>query len=186
MAQGTVRLPRCLPRWQNFSFTTAAWITIHRPALMEGVDNDFRSIFGATSFMTAMCVALDPATGRLRSSAQGTHRFWLFITTAQQNPSLRGASTGLIKRMAFTETTIDLEPGDLSSLYTDGLLRWTKDKRHQVTPGQLEKVLDHSGTHAEAFLKRIVAQTTPDDSCETAPDDVAAIAVRGRTGNKNF
>src|SRR4029077_19646249 len=30
-------------------------------SLMEAVDNDFRSTFGARSFMTAMCVALDPA-----------------------------------------------------------------------------------------------------------------------------
>ena len=31
---------------------------------MEAVNHDFRSIFGARSFMTAMCVALDPASGR--------------------------------------------------------------------------------------------------------------------------
>src|SRR5438067_3163734 len=33
-------------------------------ALMKAVNNDFRSIFGARSFMTAMCVALDPGSGR--------------------------------------------------------------------------------------------------------------------------
>src|SRR5438105_2623422 len=32
--------------------------------VMEAVNNDFRSIFGARSFMTAMCIALDPLTGR--------------------------------------------------------------------------------------------------------------------------
>src|SRR6266566_4463220 len=32
--------------------------------VMEAVNHDFRTIFGARSFMTAMCVALDPATGR--------------------------------------------------------------------------------------------------------------------------
>src|SRR3954469_16838643 len=32
-------------------------------SLMEGVDNDFRSIFGPRSFMTAMCVPLDPGSG---------------------------------------------------------------------------------------------------------------------------
>ncbi|PYL20609.1 MAG: hypothetical protein DMF41_05460, partial [Verrucomicrobia bacterium] len=33
-------------------------------SVMEAVNHDFRSIFGARSFMTAMCVAVDPATGR--------------------------------------------------------------------------------------------------------------------------
>src|SRR6059036_4037323 len=32
-------------------------------SVMEAVNHDFRSIFRARSFMTAMCVALDPATG---------------------------------------------------------------------------------------------------------------------------
>lgn len=151
--------------------------------LMEGVDNDFRTIFGATSFMTAMCVALDPATGKAQVVGAGhpsllvVHRDGTTESIASVAPPL-----GLIKRAAFTETTIDLEPGDAFLLYTDGLFRWTKDKRHQVTPGQLEKVLDHSAPTAEAFLKRIVAQTIPENSAMTAPDDVAAIAVRREDG----
>src|SRR5256714_1833499 len=32
--------------------------------LMEAVNHDFRGIFGGRSFMTAMCVAVDPSTGR--------------------------------------------------------------------------------------------------------------------------
>src|SRR5213595_1516879 len=36
----------------------------HPAEIMEAVNNDFRSIFGARSFMTAMCVALDLVTAR--------------------------------------------------------------------------------------------------------------------------
>src|SRR5260370_24539594 len=51
--------------------TTLAKLLFHHgsvehdaPAMvMETVNSDFRSIFGARSFMTAMCVALDPASG---------------------------------------------------------------------------------------------------------------------------
>jgi len=82
-------------------------------SLMEGVDNDFRSIFGARSFMTAMCVALDPATGQAQVVGAG-HPPLLILrrdgtteSTASVAPPL-----GLIKRAAFTETAIDLEPGD--------------------------------------------------------------------------
>jgi serine phosphatase RsbU (regulator of sigma subunit) len=84
----------------------------------------------------------------------------------------------LIKRTVFTERAIDLEPGAAFLLYTDGLFRWAKDERHRITPGHLEKALDHSAPTAEALLKRIVAQTAPGNSTKTAPDDVAAIAVR--------
>src|SRR5690349_8476112 len=40
-------------------------------SLMAAVDNDFRSIFGARSFMTAMCVALDPTTGQAQVVGAG-------------------------------------------------------------------------------------------------------------------
>jgi len=146
-------------------------------SLMEAVDNDFRSIFGATSFMTAMCVALDPATGQAQVVGAG-HPSLLVIRHGGTTESVASVTPplGMIKRTAFTETAIALEPGDAFLLYTDGLFRWTRDERHRVTPGRL--VLDHSAPSAEALLKRIVAQTAPENSAKTAPDDVAAIVVR--------
>src|SRR6267154_862053 len=148
-------------------------------SLMEGVDNDFRSTFGARSFMTAMCVTLDPATGQAQVVGAG-HPPLLVARHGGTTESIASVAPplGMIKRSAFTETVIDLEAGDAFLLYTDGLLRWTKDERHRVTPEQLEKALDHSAPSAEALLKRIVAQTAPDNSAKTAPDDVAVIAVR--------
>jgi len=151
-------------------------------SLMEGVDNDFRSIFGARSFMTAMCVALDPATGQAQVVGAG-HPPLLVVRrdgTTESIPSV-APPLGLIKRAAFNETAVGLESGDAFLLYTDGLFRWTKDERLRVTPEQLEKVLDRSAPSAEALLKRIVAQTASKNSAKIAPDDVAAIAVRRET-----
>jgi serine phosphatase RsbU (regulator of sigma subunit) len=151
--------------------------------LMEGVDNDFRSIFGARSFMTAMCVALDPATGEAQVVGAG-HPPLLVVRHNGTTESVASVAPplGLIKRAAFSETTINVEPGDAFLLYTDGLLRWTKDESLRVTPGQLEKFLDHSAPNAETLLKRIVAQTAPKNFAKSAPDDVAAIAVRREDG----
>ena len=148
-------------------------------SLMEAVDNDFRSTFGARSFMTAMCVALDPATGQGQVVGAG-HPPLLVVRHDGTTESIPSAAPplGLIKRAAFNETPVGLEPGDAFLLYTDGLFWWSKDERHRVTPEQFEKVLDHSAPSAEALLKRIVAQTAPKNSAKTAPDDVAAIAVR--------
>jgi sigma-B regulation protein RsbU (phosphoserine phosphatase) len=146
--------------------------------LMAAVDDDFRSIFGATSFMTGMCVALDPTTGETQIVGAG-HPPLLIVRHDGTTESIRSVAPplGMIKRAVFNETTITLEPGDAFLLYTDGLFRWTKDKR-LVTPEQLEKILDHSAPTAEALLKRIVVQTVPENSAKVAPDVVAAIAVR--------
>ena len=152
-------------------------------SLMEAVDTDFRSIFGARSFMTAMCVALDLATGQGQVVGAG-HPPLLLVRHDGTTKSITSVAPplGMIKRTAFTETPIALEPGDTFLLYTDGLLRWTKDERHRVTPEQLEKILDHSAPSAEALLKRIVTETAPANSANTASDDVAAVAVRRKDG----
>ena len=129
--------------------------------------------------MTAMCVALDPATGQAQVVGAG-HPSLLVVHHNGTTESIASVAPplGMIKRSAFTETAIDLGPGDAFLLYTDGLFNWSKDERHRVTPGRLEKILDHSAPSADALLKRIVAQTAPANSVKTAPDDVAAIAVR--------
>src|SRR5881392_2874645 len=121
--------------------------------VMEAVNHDFRSIFRARSFMTAMCVALDPATGSASLVGAG-HPPLLIFRHDGTTESIASVAPplGMIKRPAFTETAIDLEPGDAFLLYTDGLFRWTKDERHRVTPEQLEKILDHSAPSAEALL----------------------------------
>jgi len=167
--------------------TTLAKLLFHHGSMdydspanvMEAVDNDFRTIFGARSFMTAMCIALDPATGQAQIVGAG-HPPLLVVRQNGTTDSIASVAPplGMIKRATFTETPIAIEPGDAFLLYTDGLLRWTKDERHRVTPEQLESVLNHSAPSAEALLKRIVAQTAPENSPKTAPDDVAAIVVR--------
>src|SRR5207244_3946368 len=96
-------------------------------SLMEGVDNDFRSIFGARSFMTAMCVALDPATGQAQVVGAGHASLLVVHHNGTTEPIASVAPPlGMIKRPAFTETAIDLEPGDALLLYSDGLFRWSK------------------------------------------------------------
>jgi len=148
-------------------------------SLMEAVDHDFRSIFGSRSFMTAMCVALDPITGQAEVIGAG-HPPLLIARqdgTTQSIPSV-APPLGLIKRTAFTETPIELNPGDAFLLYTDGLLRGSKDERGRLSPGQLEQMLNHRAANAEALLQTILLQTATGNSTKTAPDDLAAVAVR--------
>ena len=152
-------------------------------SVMEAVNHDFRSIFGSRSFMTAMCVALDPATGSATVVGAGhppllvTHHKGTTESVASIAPPL-----GLIEQPEFTETAINLEPGDAFLLYTDGLFRWTKDERRRLSPLQLEKMLDHSAPTAEALLKRVLAHSAADNSVNTLPDDMTALAVRRMAG----
>src|SRR5213596_1939545 len=148
-------------------------------SIMEAVNNDFRSIFGSRSFMTAMCVALDPATGK--ASIVGAGHPPLLVTrpngTTESIASI-APPLGLIEQPEFTETAIHLEPCDAFLLYTDGLFGSRKGKQPRLTPQRLEKMLDHTAPSAEALLGRILTEAAPAKGEEALPDDLAALAVR--------
>jgi len=148
-------------------------------SVMEAVNHDFRSIFGARSFMTAMCVALNPATGRASVVGAG-HPPLLVVRHNGATESIASITPplGLIEHREFSEAAIDFEPGDAFLLYTDGLFRWTKDEQYRLTPQQLEKMLDPSAPSAEALLKGILTQAAATNGENALPDDLTALAVR--------
>ena len=147
--------------------------------IMEAVNNDFRSIFGARSFMTAMCVALDPATGRASVVGAG-HPPLLVARTNGRTESVPSSAPplGLLERSEFVETRIDLEPGDVFFLYTDGLQSSGHDENPRLSAARLSEMLQPMAGTAQALLTRVVEQAAQNDGGEPATDDVAAIAVR--------
>src|SRR5215470_10763275 len=90
--------------------------------VMEAVNHDFRRILGPHSFMTAMCAAVDLATGR--TSVVGAGHPPLLIAHHGSNtesvPSV-APPLGLMEHPQFTEAIVDIEQGDTFLLYTDGL-----------------------------------------------------------------
>jgi sigma-B regulation protein RsbU (phosphoserine phosphatase) len=145
-------------------------------AIMEAVNNDFRSIFGARSFMTAMCVALDPASGK--TSVVGAGHPPLLVIRAGAPAELIASDApplGLLDPSHFSETLIALQPGDSFLLYTDGLYGVSKNERW--TPERLRASIDGSGTSALSLLTRVIEQAAP-EKAGALPDDLAAIVVR--------
>jgi phosphoserine phosphatase RsbU/P len=148
-------------------------------SVMEAVNHDFRSIFRARSFMTAMCVALDPATGSASVVGAG-HPPLLVIRDDGATESIASVAPplGVIEQPEFTETEIDLQPGDAFVLYTDGLFRWAKDDRHRLSPRQLEKDLGHAAPSADALLRAVLVHTASDTAVKSSPDDMTVLAIR--------
>jgi sigma-B regulation protein RsbU (phosphoserine phosphatase) len=147
--------------------------------IMEAVNHDFRSIFGARSFMTAMCVAVDPKSGGASVVGAG-HPPLLVVRHNGATESIASITPplGLLEQPEFTETRIDLGSGDAFLLYTDGLLGSTRGARYRLTPKDLEKMLDPSAVSAEALLGATLDQAMSAEASNGLADDVAALAVR--------
>lgn len=152
----------------------------HTPTeIMEAVNNDFRSIFGARSFMTAMCVALDPVTGRATVVGAG-HPPLLVARTGGRTESIPSSAPplGLLERSEFIETNVDLEPGDAFFLYTDGIYGAGHDENPRLSSNRLAEMLQPLAENAQSLLDRVLGQAAANDGGKAAPDDVAAVAVR--------
>src|ERR1700756_2121853 len=148
-------------------------------SVMEAVNDDFRSIFGGRSFMTAMCVALNHTNGSAHVVGAG-HPPLLIARGNGATESIASVAPplGLIGRPKFVETPLDFKPGDAFLLHTDGLFGSSKNEGRRVTPQQLEKMLDHSAPTAEVFLKKILERATPNNAEDSLSDDMTALAVR--------
>ena len=165
--------------------TTLAKLLFHhgnaehaQPAeIMDAVNNDLRSIFGARSFMTAMCVALDPANGRAGVVGAG-HPPLLVARRGSVAELVQSMAPplGLLEHSQFAETTIELRPGDGFLLYTDGLYGVSKKESTRWSPERLQELIEGGEASAQALLGKVIERAAP-GAGEPFPDDLAAIAV---------
>ena len=166
--------------------TTLAKLLFHhgsgehaRPAeIMEAVNNDFRSIFGARSFMTAMCVALEAQTGC--ASVVGAGHPPLIVARragAAELVTSIAPPLGLLEKSHFEETTIALQPGDGFLLYTDGLYGASRVEAERWTPTRLQALMTGDHSSAQALLGHLLERAAPEKG-EPQADDLAALVVR--------
>jgi serine phosphatase RsbU (regulator of sigma subunit) len=152
----------------------------HAPVkIMEAVNNDFRTIFSARSFMTAMCVALDPLTGRASVVGAG-HPPLLVARNGGRTEAIASSAPplGLLERSEFIETVVDLELGDAFFLYTDGIYGSGHDESPRLSSSRIAEMLQPMAENAQALLTRVVEQAGLNEGGKAAADDVAAVAVR--------
>jgi sigma-B regulation protein RsbU (phosphoserine phosphatase) len=147
-------------------------------AIMEAVNNDLRGIFAGRSFMSAMCVALDPQTGQARVVGAG-HPPLLVTRFGRGTEAIPSSAPplGLKEQSQFSETKLELKPGDAFTLYTDGLFDTALTGRLRSTPTQLAGMINPFAGSAGALLELMINAAAP-DSRESPPDDVAAVVVR--------
>ena len=145
--------------------------------IMRAVNSDFRSIFGARSFMTAMCVALDAESGR--ATVVGAGHPPLLVTRGNADVESIASCCpplGLLEDSKFSAQDVRLAAGDAFLLYTDGVHGARQDLNLRDASARLAKLLQAPASSAQELLNRVLDQTNVNDG--SAPDDVALVAVR--------
>ncbi|MGZ5503453.1 MAG: PP2C family protein-serine/threonine phosphatase [Chthoniobacterales bacterium] len=151
----------------------------HPAEIMRAVNDDFRSIFGARNFMTAMCAALDPASGRVTVVGAG-HPPLLVSRRSGANESIASSAPplGLAEDRQFSESKVELARGDSFFLYTDGLHGSDHGSARHVTPQRLAEMLQPNESNAATLLERVIQRAMEGNGAKPPPDDIAAILVK--------
>lgn len=150
--------------------------------IMQAVLEDFHGIFGAHLFMTAMCLALDPATGS--AAVVGAGHPPLLVLRKNSPPELiwsKAPPLGLANRAQVVEAKIDLGVGDGFVLYTDGLFGGGRNQESRLTPKDLAARIESLCPNVQTLLQQMLPEAAVKRDGEKISDDIAAVAAR-RTG----
>jgi PAS domain S-box-containing protein len=122
---------------------------------------------------SACCAIYDPA-GRRLSLANAGHPSPVLIrgAAAAALPKPAGTMLGVDPAGGFDELNVELEPGDVILLYTDGLIERRKHSPEENV-GRLLSAAANPEADLGAFVDRILAEAQADTD-----DDTCVIAVR--------
>ncbi|MBB3933012.1 sigma-B regulation protein RsbU (phosphoserine phosphatase) [Kaistia hirudinis] len=133
-------------------------------------------------FVTAFYGILDAATGQL-TYANGGHNPPLAVRRSdgvvEEVPRTGGLALGVMPEVAYTERTLQLQPGDTLFLYTDGISEAMDGGGREFTEARLKSVL--SGTDMQS-VDLVLASVTDavSDFVGDAPqsDDITCLVIR--------
>ncbi len=126
-----------------------------------------------TAFVTAVCAVVDPATGRLRVALAG-HPPPLLVRegAADWLEAVPAPPLGSLDVALGEPLEVQLQPGDLVVLYTDGVV----ERRGEPIDDGLRRLREHCAQWNDAELSALVEELTS----AAADDDNVALALRWR------
>jgi len=150
------------------------------PRVMRTVNELLLESIGQTAFVTAVYGVLDPASGGFVYSNCG-HNPPVLLRAAGEVKRLvsGGPALGVFRDAGFDAETVDLRPGDMLALYTDGVIEVMNDTEEEFGEERLHSLLRNS-MHLPAgqILRAVVAETRRHAANESYSDDFTIVMVK--------
>lgn len=161
------------------SVRTAALVD-RSPASILDLVNRVMIAEGQETFVTALCVRgqYDGERLHLTLSSAGHPRPWVVRRngTAEQ-VEVTGVVLGLLDAAGYTETVVDLEPGETLVLYTDGVVE-APGRRDRFGDARLHDVLAAVGPADASAVVESIAVALSAHLGDRAHDDIAILAIQ--------
>jgi len=131
-------------------------------------------------FVTALFVAIDPATGNVRYANAGhpPPRLRAADGTVRCVGEEGGPPLGIMTNLNVGGGTFRLEPGETLLAYTDGLFEARDARGAMLGIEGLDEALAQVDGSAEAILERVIGRVRAHEAGRKRADDQCAIVVR--------
>jgi len=139
----------------------------------------------ADMFVTAFYGVLDPVQGTLRYARAGHDRPLLFSPSTGECRFLTaaGMALGIVEKVSLEEVRVDLRPGDLLVLYTDGITDANSPAGEFFGGERLRQVICAAGRLSAQGVCDLVFEHVERFQAEAVQyDDMAVLAVRVNGG----
>jgi sigma-B regulation protein RsbU (phosphoserine phosphatase) len=166
----------------TFSLLRAEAPRAGRPAkVLQAVNRILLDMNNAGMFVTVLYGVLERAQPRFTYARAG-HELPLHLGPAGQAHQIghdTGQPLGLLARPALDEQSVDLEPGDVLLLYTDGATDLIDAQGQRLGRKRFEALVQASRTgRAQAICDRVWAGLAEYQASNPQFDDVALLAIR--------
>jgi phosphoserine phosphatase RsbU/P len=132
-------------------------------------------------FISLIFMVLDTETGKLIISNAGhLPPIWYQhqSNSCQLIDRFSGIPLGILEEAEYDEYEVQLEPGDMVLLYTDGVTEAKNNKSEMFSLNRLNKLLDYPRNHPKVLIDEIVEEIKIFTGSVQQHDDITLLAVR--------
>ena len=134
----------------------------------------------SNKYVTAILVDLNPATGRIRFVNAG-HTDCLLLRADGEELWLKATGTplGLLPGMGYEEQGLELHPGDLVALFSDGVTEAMDEEENEYGEARLAEFLRPiTNQPAEVLVEKVIAEIDRFAGAAPQHDDITLFIIK--------
>ena len=153
------------------------------PAAVLAYTNEamLSDLINAGLFITLFCARYDPAY-RVLTFANGGHNpplLWRAASQSMVELDGDGLIIGIMDGIEYEERTVPLEPGDVLTLYTDGVIEARNPQGEQFGEERLRRIIaDYSSASPHELAEAIYAAVTRHRQDNSQQDDITLVIMK--------
>jgi serine phosphatase RsbU (regulator of sigma subunit) len=150
-------------------------------AIIKDLDQVLQQVTNSATFVTMFYARFDQANRTLEYANGGHNPPLLLRSKSGQSVELEagGPIMGILKDAQFSNTVVPLDPGDILTLFTDGVTEQENEAGDEFSISRLEDVVSSRQTEpAAALVADITAAVSTFAGTKAQADDLTVVVVK--------